>query len=262
MAETTSKTIGVTLAVSLVSSILVATAAVKLKPIQEANKELDKKKNVLVAGGLLAKGIDVNKVFAEKIKEQTIDLKSGKINDKIDPQKLNVRKAATEPASSMALGKKQDVAKIRRVAKNQVVYFVTDGDSYKKVILPIYGKGLWSTMYGFLALNKDLKTIEAITFYEHGETPGLGGEVDNPKWKKIWEGKKAFDDKGNVAIQVIKGAVDTTRPDAKFKVDGLSGATLTTIGVDHTVKFWLGSSGYGPFLAQLAQEQSGSKGDK
>ena len=77
---------------------------------------------------------------------------------------------------------------IKRKPKYMVIYEVEEGDKIDKYIFPIYGKGLWSTMYGFIALDKDLKTIKGFTFYEHGETPGLGGEVDNPKWKNIVEG--------------------------------------------------------------------------
>ena len=132
------------------------------------------------------------------------------------------------------------------------IYEVVDKDDHvTKLILPVYGKGLWSTMYGFLAIGNDLITIEGITFYEHGETPGLGGEIDNPRWKAIWKGKKAFDDKGNVIIEVIKGIVDRTSPSSDHQIDGLSGSTLTTRGVDYTIKYWLGEEGYGPYIDQL-----------
>jgi Na+-transporting NADH:ubiquinone oxidoreductase subunit C len=125
----------------------------------------------------------------------------------------------------------------------------------EKLILPIYGKGLWSTLYGFLALEKDLKTVSGITFYQHGETPGLGGEVDNPNWKGKWQGKQAFDDSGDVIIKVIKGAVIPGAPDADHQIDGLSGATLTARGVDNLVQFWLGENGYGPYLQQIREDR-------
>ena len=114
-------------------------------------------------------------------------------------------------------------------------------------------------MFGFVALGSDLRTIEGFTFYEHGETPGLGGEVDNPNWKKTWQGKKAFGEDWEVKIEVIKGRVDPSSDKAKYQVDGLSGSTLTTRGVDYLVKFWLGDNGYGPFLKRLREE---SKNDK
>ena len=153
----------------------------------------------------------------------------------------------------------EDIAQLKRMPKYMAVYFVKEDGEIKEIILPIYGKGLWSTMYGFMALDSDLQTIRGFTFYEHGETPGLGGEVDNPNWKKIWKGKKAFDEEWNVKIEVIKGRVDPSSDNAKYQIDGLSGSTLTTRGVDNLVKFWLGDNGYGPFLEKTERE---SKNDK
>ncbi len=132
-----------------------------------------------------------------------------------------------------------------------IVYKVIQNSIIEQYIFPIYGKGLWSTMWGFISLEKDLHTIRGLTFYEQGETPGLGGEVDNPDWKKIWVGKKAFDTRGKLRIKVIKGEVDPSSPEAKYQVDGLSGSTLTTRGVNNLVRFWLGKHGYGPFLERL-----------
>ena len=116
------------------------------------------------------------------------------------------------------------------------------------VILPIEGKGLWSTLYGYLAVGRDGNTIRGITFYQHGETPGLGGEVDNPKWKALWPGRKAYDAEGHAAIGVIKGQAPGAA-EAPHKVDGLSGATITSNGVTKLVRFWLGDGGFGKFLA-------------
>ena len=135
-----------------------------------------------------------------------------------------------------------------------VVYLVNNDSGVEKYILPMYGKGLWSTMYGFMALNKDLRTIDGFTFYSHGETPGLGGEVDNPKWKAQWKGKQAFNENWDISIEVIKGLVDPTGPKANSQIDGLSGSTLTTRGVDKLVRFWLGDQGYGPFFKNLRRE--------
>jgi Na+-transporting NADH:ubiquinone oxidoreductase subunit C len=98
-----------------------------------------------------------------------------------------------------------------------------------------------------------MKTVRGLTFYEHGETPGLGGEVDNPRWKKSWKGKQAFDDAWNVKMTVIKGKVIPEKPEAIHQVDGLAGSTLTTRGVDNLVKYWLGANGYGPYLTKMRE---------
>jgi Na+-transporting NADH:ubiquinone oxidoreductase subunit C len=120
----------------------------------------------------------------------------------------------------------------------------------EKIILPIKGYGLWSTLYGFLALESDLQTVAGIGFYEHAETPGLGGEIDNPNWKASWVGKQAYN-QGEFAITVLKGRVDLDRAGSESQIDGLAGATLTTKGVDNLLKYWLGEQGFQPLISYL-----------
>ena len=130
------------------------------------------------------------------------------------------------------------------------------------LILPVYGKGLWSTMYGLLALKRDLRTVAGLTFYQHGETPGLGGEIDNPDWQAKWHGKQALDANGRVIIDVIKGQVDATGADAYHQVDGLAGATLTSKGVENLLHYWLGRDGYGPLLERLRRDWAAIPADR
>ena len=113
------------------------------------------------------------------------------------------------------------------------------------IVLPIKGYGLWSTLYGFLALDKDAVTVRGITYYQHGETPGLGGEVDNPTWKAKWPGRKAYDESWAPALRVIKGQAGPPSS-SPHQVDGLSGATITSRGVNDMINFWLGESGFAP----------------
>jgi Na+-transporting NADH:ubiquinone oxidoreductase subunit C len=239
------RTVAVATGVCVVCSVFVATASVALKDRQELNKTLDKKKNILTVAGVSGEG-SVDKLFQQQIDSKVIDITTGEYVDTIDPATLDERKAAKDPERGLPIPSKEDLAGIRRKSKYQSVYFTRDGS---RVILPIHGKGLWSTLYGFIALDaRDLTTIKSLAFYEHGETPGLGGEVDNQTWKDSWVGKKAFDDQGEVKIKVVKGKAD---PNAPYEADGLSGATLTARGVDHLVHFWLGQDGYGPFLKKL-----------
>lgn len=121
--------------------------------------------------------------------------------------------------------------------------FVTD----EAIVLEVEGQGLWSTMYGYLALESDTTTIRGLSFYQHGETPGLGGEIDNPRWLARWVGRRVFDDGGAIRIAVVKGAAPPATK-APFEVDGISGATITSRGVTDMLQFWLGPSGYGPYL--------------
>ncbi len=258
--DSISKTIGVALGVCLVCSILVSAAAVSLKGIQKENQKLERLKNILAAGHLLQEGEDPEAVFEKRVTAAVINLNTGEevppedYTEKLNPQSFDIKQMARDPQYGQALPGDQDQAGIGRMPRFMVIYKVKEGDNFSELILPIYGKGLWSTMYGFIALDADLRTIKGLTFYEQGETPGLGGEVDNPNWKRLWVGKEAFDIEGRVVIQVIKGKVSPDDPGAKHKVDGLSGSTLTTRGVNNLVRFWLGDQGYGTFFRKLRGE--------
>ncbi len=260
-AESVKKILVIALGVCAICSVLVSTAAVTLHAIQEENKRLDKIKNILMAGDLLRDGEDIDAVYREKVKPLLIELSTGAIvpesryNDVLNIEQFDIKVIAAHPEYGRTIPDERDRAGIRTMPRYMPLYLVKDGGRTKNIIIQIYGKGLWSTMYGFLAFESDLKTVQGLTFYEHGETPGLGGEIESPRWQQNWKGKKAFDDSGAVAIRVIKGTVDKTRPDAKHQVDGISGATLTVRGVDHLVQFWLGEDGYGPVIRNLRKEE-------
>lgn len=245
-----SKVLTVAVALCLVCSVVVSSAAVLLRDAQEANKARDKKSNILAAAGLLVPDMSVEEQF-EKIEVKMVNIDTGKFTDAVSPDTFDQRKAAKNPELSVSLSKEEDVAGISRRAKYAVVYLVRDGDDLEKVVLPVRGPGLWSTLYGFIAIEGDLNTVAGLGFYEHGETPGLGGEVDNPLWKDNWPGKKIYGEDGEVQLTVIKGSVDKSRSEAVHQVDGLSGATLTTRGVDNLIEFWMGENGFGKFLSNL-----------
>ncbi len=239
----------VALALCIVCSVVVSTAAVVLKPAQEANKVRDLKRNILMAADLYNPEFTVEEQF-EQVQSRVVDLETGRFTDD-SAEGFDQRARAKDPSQSIALSADQDTAGILRRSNKALVYLVNDdGGELSKVILPVHGYGLWSTLYGFVALNADVNTIAGLGFYEHGETPGLGGEVDNPRWKGLWPGKQVFRD-GEVAISVIKGAVDPNSANATWQVDGLSGASLTTKGVNNLVQFWLGEDGFEPFLNNL-----------
>ena len=248
--DSTSKTLIVAFSLCIVCSIIVSAAAVILKPAQEANKTLDRKRNILAAAGMLDESASVDELFAQ-ISTRIVDMRTGKFTDDVNAEDYDQRKAAKDPSASDALTSAQDQAKVARREHYAVVYLVEDaGGDIDKIILPIHGYGLWSTLYGFIALESDGNTVAGLGFYEHGETPGLGGEVDNPRWKSSWPGKQVYRD-GEVAIGLIKGAVDPASANASWEVDGLAGATLTARGVTNLVQFWLGENGFEPFLNNL-----------
>ncbi len=261
--DSVKKTISVALGVCIICSILVSSAAVALRDIQIENQRLDRIKNILIAGDLLMEGADIRATYAEKIEPRMIDLTTGEtvseedLDGTLNIDNFDIKRAAADPVYGKAVPADKDIAKIIRMPRYMVVYIVKEDNQMDKIVLPVYGKGLWSTMYGFMALDKDLKTVKGFTFYDHAETPGLGAEIDNPRWKNSWKEKQAFDEKGNVKIEVIKGQVDTSRPEAKYQIDGISGATLTVRGVDHLVQFWLGDNGYGFFIKSLREDVHG-----
>ena len=245
-----SKTLIVAFSLCIVCSIIVSAAAVILQPAQEANKSLDRKRNILAAAGMLDDSKSVDELFAQ-ISTRVVDLRTGKFTEDVSPDSYDQRKAAKDPSASDALPAAEDLAKVARREHYAVVYLVESaGGDIEKIILPIHGYGLWSTLYGFIALQPDGNTVAGLGFYEHAETPGLGGEVDNPRWKGTWPGKQVYRD-GEVAIALIKGSVDPGSADAAWQVDGLAGATLTARGVTNLVQFWLGKNGFEPFLNNL-----------
>ncbi|MEJ2534656.1 MAG: Na(+)-translocating NADH-quinone reductase subunit C [Gammaproteobacteria bacterium] len=245
------KIVFVALALCLVCSTVVSVAAVYLRPLQEANAALDQKKNILRAAGLLRPGIDVRETFAERIETRIVDLETGEFTDSVDPEGYNQRTASRDPELSAAVPRSLDVASIGRRARYAPVYLVFEGDTLQQIILPVHGYGLWSTMYGYLSLESDLNTVAGITFYDHGETPGLGGEIESTAWQARWVGKRIYGEDGSVRLRVIKGAVTPSDPEAEYKIDGISGSTLTGNGVSNTLEYWLGANGFGPFLQSV-----------
>lgn len=252
--ESTARTLTVALLVCLVCSVFVAGAAVALKPTQVDNRLLDKQRSILAIAGLgepSMSSAQVKDMFKGTISVKLVDLESGKFSDAQNPMTFDPLKASKDPKLSSVLEGSDDIAGIKRQERFSTVYIVQKEGELETLILPVRGYGLWSTLHGFIAVKGDLNTVVGMGFYQHGETPGLGGEVDNPKWKGLWPGKILFDEEGKPVVQIIKGSVDPQSPEAKHQVDGLAGATLTSKGVENLLRFWLGQNGFGPFIANL-----------
>ncbi|MDT8406569.1 MAG: Na(+)-translocating NADH-quinone reductase subunit C [Methylococcales bacterium] len=248
------KTLMVALALSLACAVLVSLSAVALKPLQEANKALDMRGNILDVAGLLKPGTDINQAFEEQIEAKLVDLDTGEYVDNIDVNAYDQREAKKDPKSSVAIPAAQDIAKIKRKAKIAKIYLVKQGEDLKSIILPVSGYGLWSTMYGFLAIEPDGQTVQSINFYDQAETPGLGGEVVNPNWRALWQGKKIYTSDGEPVLHLVKGSVDPDKPGSEHKVDALAGATLTSVGVTNLIQFWLGDQGFARYLQKVRVE--------
>ncbi|MGH1469945.1 MAG: Na(+)-translocating NADH-quinone reductase subunit C [Cellvibrionaceae bacterium] len=250
--DTIKKTFIVAIVLCLVCSVIVSMSSVLLKPIQLANKDAFLKRNILQAASMYDQEKSIDEQF-EQFTARMVDLETGKFTDAVDAEGFDQLKAAKDPALSIEIPDDQDVAKISRRAKYAKVYTLDGANGIETIIVPIKGYGLWGTLYGYLALEADANTVVGLSYYDHKETPGLGGEVDNPRWKALWEGKKIYDRNNDVAISVAKGAVDSNDPNLMYKVDGLAGATLTSRGVDLMFKYWLGKNGYEEFLSNLRQ---------
>lgn len=243
--ETFGKTVGVVLAVCLVCSIIVSGAAVGLRDIQQSNAKKDQMSNILQAAGLLSEANgDIQGTYSKFVEQKFVDLSSGEFVDAPSAD-YDMYKAAKEPSTSV---KVVGNVGFQRRAEVAPVYLVHDtAGAVTRVILPVHGSGLWDLMYGFLALDADGETVRELIYYQQKETPGLGGEVQNPAWQAKWDGKQLYKD-GEVAIEVKKAAGDEN----PYAVDALSGATLTSNGVNNTVQYWVGDNGFGPFLKKQA----------
>ncbi len=235
--------------VCLVCAALVSFSAVSLKPLQKANKLLDQHTKILEAAGLSdkagKKAASINAAFDKYIVPKFVDLNTGEYTTG-DHETYDERSDARNPEKSTK--PKNDIAGIGRRADKAAIYLVkNDEGKIDTVVLPIVGLGLWDMMYGYIGLKADLNTVKSVVYYDLKETPGLGAEVQNPKWKALWKGKKMYDEQGNVAIRIVKGGA---KPDDIHGVDALSGATLTSVGVENTIRFWLSDEGYGRFIAK------------
>ncbi|MEE2901228.1 MAG: Na(+)-translocating NADH-quinone reductase subunit C [Myxococcota bacterium] len=266
--------LGFCVAVCLVCAVIVSSSAVGLKDKQDLNKVLDRQKKVLSVAGIdfkdTASSDEIQSLFSKRIKLVVVDLKTGKVDQAAtkDAASFDQQKAKKDPAQSADAPK--NLAGVRRVPNKAMVYQVSQkemgtggaGFQLEQYIFPIEGKGLWSTLYGYLALESDGNSIKGITFYQHGETPGLGGEVDNPAWKAKWPGRKLFGPQGSsvsswgeAKITVKKGQAGTPEQDP-YQVDGLSGATITGNGVTHLVRFWMGDNGFGKYIRNVVGQAS------
>jgi Na+-transporting NADH:ubiquinone oxidoreductase subunit C len=238
----------------LVCSVLVSSAVVALNPYKAQAIANDLQINILKVSGFEVQG-SVAETYKKHIDLHLIDVDKGVIaDDQVkDVSKYDFRSAAKKPALSEPIAKDDDTAGIKNRAKLMPVFYSKD-DAGKvvRVILPIYGQGLWSTVYGYVAVDpQDGNTIKGVTFYEHGETPGLGGEIENPRWQALWVDKKIMNDQGKEGFTIKKNA-DHQGQGKDFEVDALSGATLTSRGVDGFAKYWLGKA-YQPFLKNLRE---------
>jgi len=257
-------TVGFAAAICVVCALLVAASAVGLRERQETNQLLYRQKNVLIAAGIAKpdeslSDLELLALFDKRIRVRLVDLATGALvpEDKVDARNYDQRKARGDPGASHAVA--QNPAQIARVANLGTVYFVANAEQpggVGQIVIPVEGVGMWGTLYGFLAVERDTTTISGLTYYDQKETPGLGGEAGNPRWQALWRGRKAYDENWEPRIVVIKGPAAPPAQDP-HRVDGLSGATITSNAITRMMQFWLGNEGYGPFLKRFRERGIG-----
>ncbi len=204
------KSIVFALALCLVCSTLLTAASSLLQPLQAQNIQTDRKKNILMAIGLIDSSqaypaAEIDRIYQANIFKYIVD-KDGTIIDLPDASSAD-----------------QD-------GLMPIYLAMDDNKKIRSYIIPVESRGLWGKIYGYLALEDDGSTILGFTVYKHSETPGLGGEIENRWFQKNFVGKKIVDQNNNfVSVSIAKGrAADQISGDKLLNyVDGISGATLT-----------------------------------
>ena len=248
----------VVLLVAVVCSSLVSAAVVILRPIQLNNQLLDRSRNIMQLTGLLSEGAETGDeemlALYKSLDARIVDIDKGLFDSTVNADTFDKRRAASNPELSVAVPAEYDQANLGRRSRYAPVYLVWREDHLDRIILPIRGAAMWSTLYGYLALEADLNTVAAATFYEHAETPGLGDQITRPDWLAQWKGRQIYDAQGEPRFAVSAGRVEPGSFTAQYEVDALSGATVTADAVTALVHYWVGPHGYRPFLDQLREQ--------
>ena len=227
-----------TAVLTIILGFFVSTADSSLKDMREKNIEADIRKNILSSLGFKETlespwtNERVEEIFSESIIGFVVD-STGSVVDGKNPKDIN-----------------SDID-----IKEFPIYKRVNGEQVEGYSIPISGKGLWGTMYGYFSIEPDGATAKGITFYSHIETPVLGAEVDKPWFQNNFPGKRFVDPNGKlIGIQAIKGGVDETSPEAYHQVDGISGATMTTNGLNSFL--YEGLKNYDPYLSKIRSSLS------
>ncbi len=252
------KALMVVVLVALVCSSLVSAAVVILRPIQLNNQLLDRSRNIMQLTGLLPEaetpGDEEMLSLFKSLDARIVNIDEGSFDDTIDARTFDQRRAVSDPELGVAVPAELDRARLGRRSRYATVYLVWREGELDRIILPIRGSGMWSTLYGYLALEGDMNTIAAATFYEQTETPGLGSQITRADWLAQWRGRKVYDETGQPRFGVGPGRVEPGSRAAEHNVDALTGATITGDAVTELVRYWVGPHGFQPFLDQLREQ--------
>lgn len=251
------KAILVVLLTALVCSSLVSAAVVVLRPIQLNNQLLERSRNIMVLTGLIPadKIPDDEEMLGlfKSLDTRMVNIDAGHFDDSIDPNTFDMRRAVNDMELGTTVPSDSDLASIGRRSRYAPVYMVWDGEGLDRIILPIRGAGMWSMLYGYIAIDADFNTIAGMSFYEQNETPGLGDQIAHPHWLEQWRGKQVYDEQGLPRFHVSESEVVAGSVSAPYQVDGLTGATVTGNAVTGVVRYWFGPHGYQGFLDHMKE---------
>jgi len=212
--ESNAYTFGFTIVMIVVVALGLAVTSITLKPLQERNVLVEKKQNILQSLNVNVDFEKVEKTFKDYIKATYIVKPDGSYNEG-NVFDINLKEELKKP-----------------LQERNLPLYVAEKDGHKFFVIPLYGKGLWGPIWGYIALKEDLNTVYGVSFGHKGETPGLGAEIVNDKFKNKFKEKKLFDEQGNfVSIKVNKGAKSLS----KHEVDAISGATITSKGLEKMI---------------------------
>jgi len=210
---------------------ILSIAAITLQPYQKRNVEINKKKNILTSVNIESTAKNAEELYAKNITESYVVNANGSVVESADAFTIDMKKELSKP-----------------LMDRNLPIFVSNVDNVKQYIIPVYGKGLWGPIWGYVSLNDDLSTIYGANFAHKGETPGLGAEIDTKTFQAQFIGKQIFDVSGTfVSVRVLKGG--TANHESKHEVDGISGGTITSVGVDEMLKECLSS--YEPYFKNI-----------
>lgn len=219
-------------------------AATSLREPQQANEQRNIRENILKAVGLMEREEklepeEINQLYDDSVESFLVD-HEGKVIPGSSADGVDLEEELENPDPA---------------AWRLPVFVVTEGGKASVYAIPVYGQGLWSTLYGYLALEDDLDTVKGITFYDHGETAGLGAEIEQAWFQDNFVGKRIFDGSALRSIQVVKGKVAdvfSNAADHTYAVDGISGASITGRGVTNLLQDKLAI--YAPYITRVRAE--------
>lgn len=249
----TRNTIAVALLVSLFCSVMVSGTAIFLKPRQVENRLFFGGQQTVIRLIETLYPVDTVNNLLRGMEIRFVDLTNGNYVEGFDPETFDQRELVNDPEQSTSVPQELDIAGIVRRENAAMVYLLRQAGSIETIILPVHGRGMWSTIYAYVALSADAESIAGLIIQEHGETPGIGDKIEEPAWLSSWQGKQIYED----GIPVIEISGQSTRVDESFQVDVLVGATRTNRAVVNMINYWLGEHGFQNYLVKLKLEAAG-----